>query len=153
MQVDSSRVTVHKTRAQVYRDRVDIRLATDEAGPLIAAILKENGIELPGVDWSKVFPHWLIACDGGDVIGCVQVMPAVPVAWCEFLLVKKSVPFKLKAISVRKLIQQAMATAFHAGSQLLAATVRTDNKAFLGVLEHMNCTAVGDVKLIVKRLT
>ena len=53
--------TQTRSRAQVLRDKVVIRLATNEAGPLISDVLEDNGITLPHADWSKVAPHWLIA--------------------------------------------------------------------------------------------
>jgi hypothetical protein len=89
---------------------VEIRLAVNDAGPAIAAVLKANGIELEHADWSKVFPHWLIATVDDDVIGCCQVLPAKPVGYVEFLFVMPSAPFKVRAIAIRKLIIQSMAT-------------------------------------------
>ena len=142
-----------KTRAQVMRDRVQVRLAVgDEAGPLIAEILKENGIELPGTEWSGPLPHWLIACDNDEVIGCLQVMPAKPVSHCEFLCVKPSISFKLRAIAIRKLMLQGLATAYHAGASYVACNVSASNKQFLGVVEkHM--TKMSERTLFVKKLT
>lgn len=142
-----------KTRAEILRERVQIRLALDEAGPLIAEVLKENGIEIPGADWNRVFPHWLIACDGDQVIGCVQVMPAKPIGYCEFLFAKPSVSFKLRAIAIRKLILQGIATVHLGGASYCACTVDTKNQKFLGVLERMNCSKVHDGMVMVKRLT
>ena len=145
-------VTAKRTRAQVMRDRVQVRLALDETGPQIAEVLKENGIELPGADWSRVFPHWLIAWDGDSVIGCLQMMPAKPVSWCQFLYARRSVSFKLRAIAIRKLIMQGMATAYHGGAQVVAGSLGTDNPAFLAVLKKLNFLSIGTDHLVVKRL-
>ena len=143
---------VKKTRAQVLRDKVVIRLATDEAGPLIAEVLKENGIEFPGADWSKVFPNWLIATEGDEVIGCLQVLPAKPVTWCEFLFVKPSAGFKTRAIAIRKLIAAGMSTAFHGGATHVAGMVDGKNHKFYGVLTKLNFVAVSPHMAMLKRL-
>lgn len=143
----------HKTRAEVLRARVVIRLAVDEAGPAIGALLGENGIELPGATWAKVFPHWLIACDGDAVIGCVQVTPSKPVAWLQFLCVKPSAPFKLRAIAIRKLTAGGMATCHAAGCAYVAGMLEAQNRKFEDVLKKLNFVSVSDFRMLAKRLT
>ena len=142
-----------KTREAMLRERVVIRLALDETGPMIAAILKDNGVELPGADWNHVFPHWLIACDGDDVIGCVMVMPAKPVGYAEFLLVKPSVSFKLRAIAIRKLIIAAMATVQAGKASYVACNIAENNEKFSGVIEKLGVSKFHRRTLYVKRLT
>lgn len=93
MQTAMNEKPVKRTRAQVLRDRIEIRLATNECGPLIAEVLKSNDIELPGADFSRVFPHWLIACDknapkGQEIIGCIMVLPSKPFGFLEFLFTR-----------------------------------------------------------------
>jgi hypothetical protein len=92
--VNLESVQTQRTRAQAIRDKVEIRLAVNEAGPAIEAILKMNGIELQGADWSKVFPSWLIATVDDDVIGCCQVLVSKPVGYVEFMFVRTEHPFQ-----------------------------------------------------------
>lgn len=141
----------HRTRAQVLRDRVVVDLALDDVGPEIGKLLAENGIDLPG-GWEKVFPHWLTACVDGKLIGCVQVMPVRPVGRCEFLCVKQSAPFKLRAIAVRKLIAAAMSTCHMAGCAYVAGLVGGENGKFEGVLRNLNFVPVSDFRMLAKRL-
>lgn len=141
-----------RSRAEVYRDRVQIRLALDEAGPEIGKLLADNGVVLPGVTWEKVFPHWLIACDGDEVIGCVQVLPAKPVGYLEFLFVKPSAGFKLKAIAIRKLLLQGFASLYQYGSKYVGGVVSTKNKKFADVLGKLNFVPVSSADIHLKRL-
>ena len=143
---------IKRTRANVLRDKVKIRLALDETGPMIAEVLKANGIELPGADWSKVFPSWLIATVDDEVIGVLQVMPAKPVSYCEMLFTKPKAPFKLRAIAARKLILQGISTAFHNGSSYVACNVDFGNEKFEGVLEKLTVVRMSERTLFVKRL-
>ena len=147
----ASAVAPKRTRATVLKDRVKIRLATDEAGPLIAEALKENNIEVPGADWSKVFPSWLIATVGEEVIGCIQVMPAKPVGWLEFLFTKKSAPYKLRVIAFRKLLEQGAGTLKMAGCSYVLGTVEPGNKAFMDILAKYQAINVGSVNLMAWR--
>lgn len=150
--VSSPATETLRSRAQAIRDKVEIRLAVNEAGPLIAALLKENEIELPGADWSTVYPHWLIATVDDDVIGCCQLLLAKPIGYVEFLFVKPSAPFKLRAIALRKLGIQATNTLYHFGCQYMGGMLEAGNKKFSDVLEKMNYAEVMSGKVFLKRL-
>lgn len=142
-----------RTRAQVYRERIQIRLAVDEAGPLIAEVLKENNIEFPGADWdSGISPHWVIACEADKVIGCVQIIPAKPFGWLEFLYTSKSAPYKSRVIAFRKLGEHGLALLKLAGCSCALGTVEPGNKGFLAILKKYNAIHVADVALMARRL-
>lgn len=146
-------MVAHKpSRAQVLRDKVQIRLAVNEAGPAIAQILKENGVELPGIKWDDVFPHWLIATNGDEVIGCCQVLIAKPFGFVDFLFVRPKLTFKLRAIAIRKLMLQGIRTLEVAGASYAGAFVSEKNGKLKSVLEHMECKPAGKCDLMVKRL-
>lgn len=132
---------------------VEIRLAVNAAGPAIAAVLEENGITLPGVSWDNVAPHWLIATVDDDVIGCVQVVVSKPVGYMEFLFVKKAAPFKLKAIAIRKLMLQGMATLTLGGCQYVGTAISRKNHKFSGVVEKLNVAKLPPVDAYLKRLS
>lgn len=119
---------------------------------MIADVLKSNGIELPGADWSKVFPNWLIATVDDEVIGCLMALPGKPVSFFEFLYVKPTAGFKFKAIAIRKLVLQAISTAKLNGSCYAACTVDLTNKKFAGVMDGIQCVPVSTVEIRAKRL-
>lgn len=152
-QLATSTATFARSRAQVLRDKVEIRLAVNEAGPAIEAVLKANGIELPHADWSKVFPHWLIATVGDDVIGCCQVLPAKPVGFVEFLFVTPTTPFKLRAIAMRKLLIQSFATLHYGGCQYVGGVIATKNVKFANVVEKLRVVKTYNADMYVKRLS
>lgn len=141
------------SRAQAIRDMVEIRLAVNEAGPKIAAVLKANGIELANADWTKVFPHWLIACVDDEVIACCQIAISKPVGYVEFLHSHPEAPFKLRAIALRKLGIQSEATLRMAGCNYQAASVKANNKQFRKVLEKLRYVKVSDTEVMAKRLS
>ena len=141
-----------KTRAQITRDSVEIRLAVDEAGPLIAEILKENGVVLEGAKWDSVFPHWLLATCGDEAIGCCQVLVAKPVGFVEFLFVRKSVPFKVRALAIRKLMLQSIATLHLHGCSYAGCLVATKNFKFANVIEKLNAVKMYQADVWAKRV-
>ena len=127
-------------------------MAVNAAGPAIAALLKENGVDLPGIKWDDVFPHWLLATTGDDIIGCCQVIPSKPFGYVECLFLRKSVPFKLRAIAIRKLMIQSVATLKLAGCSYAGATVATRNFKFANVIEKFNAVKTFSGDIYVKRL-
>lgn len=143
---------VARTKAQAIRDMVEIRLAVNEAGPAIAAVLKENGIELQGVKWDNVSPHWLIATVEDDVVGCCQVVVSKPVGYVEFLFVRPSLGFKVKAIAIRKLMIQSMAALRLAGCNYVGGFVSQKNGKFADVIKKINFAKAFSADLYVKRL-
>lgn len=140
------------SRAQSIRDMVEIRVAVNAAGPLVAKVLKENGIVLEHADWGNIFPHWLIATVDEHVVGCCQVLIAKPVGYVEFLLVRPDVPFKLRAVALRKLILSSMGQLNHFGCQYVGGVVATKNFKFANVLEKLNFVKTYQAELYVKRL-
>lgn len=139
-----------RTRASVVRDMVKICLAEPESGSLIAEVIEENKIDLPDVDWNLVSAHWLIAMVGPQSIGCVLVLPAKPFGFIEFLLVKPSFHFKLRAVALRKLSIQAIATLQMYGSDYLFGT--SLEKKFADVMKKNGMVKAAPGDLMVKRL-
>lgn len=137
---------------------MQVLLAVDECGPIIAEVLRQNGVVLPDANWSKVFPAWLIAVDGGEdgngdeVIGCIQVMPAKPFGWCAFLYTKPTVSFKLRAIALRKLIVAGMSTCHAAGCAYVAGMIDVRNGSFIKVMADLHFVTVGDSTMMLKGL-
>lgn len=140
-----------RSRAQAIRASVEIRLAVNEAGPAIAAVLKENGIVLERADWSKVDPYWLIATVGDDVIGCCQVAISQPVGYVEFMFVRPSVSFKLRAIAIRKLMIQSITMLRLAGCSYVGGFVAQSNRKFADVIAKIGFVKAFQADLYVKR--
>ena len=127
-------------------------MAANDAGHLIQGLLKANDIEIPYADWSRVFPHWLLATVEDEVIGCVMILPAKPFGFVEFLVVKPTTSFKLRAIAIRKLCFQAAGTLKIYGSSALFCTVLKNNRKFADILEKHGMVTVDQCDLKMKRL-
>lgn len=147
----SPAIATTRSRAQMLREKVDIDLAQNDEGEAIAAVLKANGVELEA-DWSKVFPHWLVASVDARVVGCCQILFSKPIGYIEFLFVHPETPFKLRAISLRKLLLGGIASLQHAGCQYVGGAVDTKNKKFSNVLTDLRFFKVGQADLLVKRV-
>lgn len=133
-------------------EKVEIRLASDSAGPQIAEVLGENGIVLLHADWTKVSPHWLIATLGEEVIGCLQIVPSRPIGYLEYLFVRPSAPKRAQVVALRKLMHQGLGTLRLAGCNYSGNTVAQTNRRFSKVIEKMGLHKVFAADLYVLRL-
>ena len=70
-----------------------VRMATDEHGPAIGQLAKDHGFQWDDwdCDWTHIGTSWLVALDHDRVIGCLQVLPALPFGRLEFLCVGKEI--------------------------------------------------------------
>ena len=141
-----------RTKAQILRDRVVIRIAIPSAGEYIAELLEENGIEMPPMNWSTVSGNWLLATVDEEVIGCVMVLPARPFGFIEFLIVNPSISFKLRAIAVRKLCIQAAATLAAFGCDAMFCYVDESTRKFSDILSKHGMVKITSGSLHMKRL-
>ena len=55
------------------RTTIDVRLAQNEDGIAIAALIKEMGFAgIQDLDWSDIYPYWLVAEMDGEIVGAVE---------------------------------------------------------------------------------
>lgn len=65
-----------------------VRMATNEEGEIIRHILEQaDEFNIPGLDWSRVWPNWLVAEHKGIIVGCIQVLPGRPLGYIGSLAV------------------------------------------------------------------
>lgn len=150
--MEAQTLTVKKSRAEVYRESVRLRIAGNEDGPKIETLFKMNNVVFPLANWETVTPHWLVATVDDDVIGCLLVVTARPVGLLEFLLVKPTVKFKLRAIAMQKLALLGATTLREYGCAYLSCVVVADNKPFFDVLKKYGFMEAAPATVMVKRL-
>lgn len=146
-------IAIKHTRTDIFKDKVQIRLALDSMGIEIESILTENDIIIPNIKWDKVYPHWLIATIEDEVIGCVQVLPSRPIGFMEFLFIRPSVGVRLRTIAIRKLIYTGLATIQQGNAQYAACAIKSDNVKMQKILGNMNCVKTADAAIMVKLLS
>lgn len=125
-----------------------IRPAQDSEGEAIYKLLKEVGLVPEGLDWSRVYPSWIVAEYKNEIIGCAQVLPGKPLGHIGFLAVTPQ--YQQFGIGVHLL---------RAGEHLLASlgcdgfTGLTDHPHILRKLQKLNFVTFGPkVAWIFKRL-
>ena len=140
------------TRAEMYRDMVTVDIAKDSEGFDIAEILIANNSMVADHDWTKVYPHWLVAKVGEEIVGCVMLLPAKPFGFMEFLYVHPDVKTKIKAIALHKLCYQGAGTLQMFGSSSCCGMINAKNTIFQGIAKKHGMVKIADAEVFGKRL-
>lgn len=128
-----------------------IRLALNEDGQRVEELAsKQTG---PGLNWSEVYPYWLVAEKEGKIIGCLNVAPSKPVGRLDFLSLDESLNPHTRSKAVRGLILQGIATLMAGGSTASVSIVPFELKTYKKILKkHFGAIVIGQGNMIIKRL-
>ena len=126
-----------------------IRLARNEDGPRISDL-----VFVPiDLDWSDIYPYWLVAEKDGKVVGCLNVAASKPIGMLDFLGLDESLSSHARGKVVRELVFQGIATLKAGGSQACLSVVPFELKSYKRVLKkHFNAVVAGQGNMIMKRL-
>ena len=133
-------------------NKPQIRLADNSEGEKIHALVISNGFTLEDLDWSKIYPYWLIAEHDGVIVGTIQVCPALPIGRIEMLSTRNDLSHQLTALTVRQLIIAASMTLRQAGAQMASGIVSFEMKKFQKILKKHGCVIAASGHLMMKRL-
>lgn len=128
-----------------------VRLATDDDGPAIERLVKAAGYGVTGIEWTGLYPYWLVVENGAGPVGCLQVCPGRPMGRLENLAVKADNPVE-KARLVRMLAYSGMATLREGGSQLADFVIPFSERAYKKALKKRGATVIAQGNLMSRRL-
>lgn len=150
-----SGLPVHDQRfADEYPASVTVRMAEDEDGPRVGELVSGlmNGADLGFVDWSEVKPWWLVAEIEQEVVGCIQVSLGKPFGRIELLAVAEGLPHRTRAMAVKELALQGMATLQRSGAQVVVSMVSFDQKGWKKLLKKRGGVIMFSGHTFLKRL-
>ena len=119
------------------RDEIVIRLAEDHEGARVGELVEGMlvHVNMGEIDWSRVFPNWIVAEVGQKIVGAIQISLGVPIARMENLSLDKELTGSLKAKVVKALMLQGLATLRKSGAQIITGMVPFSCKKYRKVLE------------------
>jgi hypothetical protein len=130
---------------------VKVRLAQNDEGEIVAELAAHCGFYFEGwdIDWSDIFPYWLIAEHEGRPVGCIQVLPGKPVGRLEILGVDPLVSRRLRALVVKHLTTVGQMVIKMYGGQAACGVIPFELKSYKRVIERRGgvVLATGDFML------
>ena len=131
---------------------IEVRLASNEDGDDIHGLLHSSGVLIEGLDWSDIYPHWLVAEIARKIVGCFQVVLGKPIGFIEFLATDKSLSHRERANVVKVLFDQALAALTAYGAQMVSGTIPFEMKAYKRVVKRRGGVVLYSGNTFVKRL-
>ena len=131
---------------------ITIRLAQNSDGPRIGELVWESGYMVEDVDWTDIYPYWLVADVDGRLAGGLQVLPGKPMGRLELLAVEDALPHRTNALVVKSLILAGMATLTKAGAQLASGFIPFEYKSYKRMLKKRGGKVVAQGNMIESRL-
>ncbi len=134
-----------------------IRLAQNSDGPRIGELARASGFGVDGLDWSDIYPHWLVAerddpeNDAG-VVAAIQVSLGKPIGRLEMLVADRGLGHRERALVVRELLLQGLATLRQSGAQVAMGVLPFGERAYKRLLKRRGAVVAFSGNAMLKRL-
>lgn len=122
---------------------VRVRFARDSESMVVAQMVHSSHVGVPHVDWSRgVYPHWIVAQRGDEIVGCLQICYSTPIARMEFLSFQPDLAYRTRALAVKALLSLATLTLRNSGAQVVAGCLGFDQNGFKEILKTEGCVTL-----------
>ena len=129
---------VSKLPSTRWLGRATVRLArSDEGLELYRLYLASGKSPLPDVDWSQdPSPYWLVAEQGEQMVGCVQLRPSKPIGMIELLCIDPTLTAYQRARVFKHLVEAALVAMKHMGAQAVTFGIDQRYPSFVQIARH-----------------
>lgn len=129
-----------------------IRLAQNTDSESVYKLITDAGFALQGVDFSDLYPYWLVAENGVGVVGCLQVLVGKPIGRMELMAADYHLSQRDRAKVLKLLVETGEETLRQGGSQLVSGVVSFKNPGFKRLLKKRGAVVATSGNLMVARL-
>ena len=131
---------------------VTVALAGNGDGAEVQALVLAAGFEVPGLSWGNIYPHWLVAKIGDDIVGCMEVLLGRPIGRLEHLAVDQDLDKRVRVAVLRSLIVQGMMALRKYGADLTSSMIPFEDKEWKKVLRKRGAAVMTSGNMMVRRL-
>ena len=129
-----------------------IRLATNEDGGRIRELLARTQADIEGLDWSDIYPHWIVA-EKDQIVGCINVAVSKPIGRLDFLAIDPALGPHSRGRAVRALILQGLATLRHVGCTASVSQIPFELQSYKKTLKkHFGAIVIGQGNMVMRTL-
>lgn len=131
---------------------ITVRLATPQEGPLVQHLVAASGGPAwDWLDWSQVYPYWLIGEVNGIPQGTIMVCPGRPFGRMDYLAIAPGVPLRHRAQLCRDLSYAGIATCSRLGAQVVVSNIDMTDQVWKRIAEKRGWVATGEGTYMMKR--
>jgi predicted N-acetyltransferase YhbS len=81
---------------------------------------------LDAISFDEVYPYWVVSEKDGEVVGCIQVIPAKPIGQLENMGVREDLPQRERIRIGRTLVYHGLGVLRAYGSKAVASMVEDE---------------------------
>ena len=131
---------------------INIRLARNDEASQIQALLRPDNPLVDELDWSDIYPYWLVAEVDGKIVGCLQVCLGKPIGRLECLTLAPWLSSHRKGRVLQDLVFAGLATLRASGAGAASGMVSFENRVFKRWLKRHGWLVAYSGNLLVKSL-
>lgn len=134
---------------------VSIRIATDADAPVVQMLAEKDAgfaFESWPLDWTHIFPDWIVAEVEDKVVAALQVLPGKPVGRMEILSVEPTLTPATRAHIVKRITDWGIAFLVSQGCQGAMGVIPEEWESYKKVAERRGWVAISRGNLMLKRL-
>ena len=133
---------------------MNLRIADNSDGETIKNLCLLNHFGIADIlDWSDIYPYWLVCEREGLILGALQVCPGKPIGRAEWLAIDPALEPVLRARVFKQLTNAAMQTLKLQGGQVVIFMVPFEMRAYKRLMKKHGCVVVASGNALAKRLT
>lgn len=132
---------------------MNVRLGVNEESNHIRDLVAATQADIEGLDWSDIYPYWLVAEKDRKIVGCINVAVSRPIGRLDFLAIDPRLRPHAKGRTVRALILQGLATLKQAGCSASISQIPFELRDYKRVLKkHFGAVVIGQGNMVMKGL-
>lgn len=144
-----------KTDTGLWETRgVSLRGATDADGPTIGNLVALNNYNISDqpIDWTRVYPYWVVAEYDGEIVAALQVCMGKPIGRLEMLTIDPELSPQLRGGVFKDIVHYGMHVLKRGGAQFASFMVPFELKSYSRVLKKRGCVKLFQGNTMIRRL-
>lgn len=131
---------------------ITVRLARPGEGLVVRQIVADGGgPNWDWLDWSQVYPYWLLGEINGVPHGAIMVCPGRPFGRMDYLAIAPGVSLRHRAQLCRDLSYAGIATCSRLGAQVVVSNIDMTDQVWKRIAEKRGWVATGEGTYMMKR--
>ena len=132
--------------------KIDVRLAQNPEGQQIKQLATESGFGIEDLDWSIVYPYWIVAEHEAIMTGAIQVCPSLPVGRLEMLCTPRELSHRMRAQTVKSLLLAGLEALRQHGSTMASGIIPFEMKSYKRMVKKRGGMVVANGNVMMWKL-
>lgn len=134
---------------------ITVRIARNDEGGIVRDLAAEIGVSYEDweIDWSDIFPYWLVAECEGRIIGAINIRISKPFASVEMLSLASDLTKKVRGVATDMLVAAAKTVVAQYGSQAICGLIPDELASYRRVAERRGYVPMAHGHMMLGRLS